>query len=377
LKAEGHAVAFLTADYCRIGEGLVPLIEGPNEQTDNAATRFHGKATMAMIKSCSSKDTIIIFTGGGFGEMADTLVKMGYLVFGAGLFQDNLRGQENFIKMLNSMYEVECVRDGNGIDCVIEGWFNGEDFIYPLFGAVQEYAFMAGNVGPAIECSGATYFAFKNFRPIQFQKSLGRIKPVLKKLNYKGPISVDMNGDNVIRYIPGFRFDTTYVFMALLQQEFGSLIVDTMRGMVKQMKCSFDYGVTVRATVPPYPHATREPGTDSLGTLKDWLDHGVALTGVREENGLLYPASFNGEIGATVHTAETIKEAQAGSLRAMSSILTLGMQFRIDIAGVALKTIGPILSYGVQKKEVQHGGVKEGDRATGGGTAPVEAAGRG
>jgi hypothetical protein len=377
LKQEGHAVALLTADYCRVGEGLVPLVEGPTEQTDEAQTRFHGKATLSNIKSCSTKDTVIIFTNAGFGEIADSLAKVGYLVLGAGLFQDNLRGNANFTKMVNSMYEVESSLDGQGVNCVLEGWFNGEDFIYPLFGAIQEYAFMAGNVGPAIDCAGATYFAFKNFRPVQFQRSLGRIKPLLKKLNYKGPISVDMCGDNVIRYIPGFRFDSMYVFMQLLQQELGSLFIDTLRGMVKQMKCSFDYGVTIRATVPPYPHATREPGTAPLGRLDHWLEQGISLTGVREEGGMLYPASFNGEVCATVHTAATIKEAQAGALRAMSSILTLGMQFRVDIAGIALKTIGPILSYGMNKNEVEHGRIGQGESAGNGGTASVESPARG
>lgn len=331
LKAEGHAVVFMPGDRSRTGEGFV-----------NQTVQQQQESAFGAIRRVTDKSAILVFTNATQGALAERCRTQGYLTFGASLFHQVLACNPVYQQAVLKLVEIPFLPTGSMIQFALEGWFNGEDFIYPIFGLIPEYGFLVGDIGPPIECAGVTGFAFKTFKPLRFKETIERLRPLLKSVDYKGPISVDILGGAVLRVVCGFRFDFSYLFLGLLDLELGQLITDTIRGLVKQMRVSYNYGICVRATLPPYPHVLAEP--KGLVIYDERNPHSELVpTGVRREQEKWFTSSFTGEAFCACAYAPSIKEAQQNVFQILSRAMVPDLQFRLDIGGLALKHISHLL----------------------------------
>jgi len=331
LQDEGFASKLFSLQNPGVGEGLVEVVK----------IQDNGSVEKQIMKN-ATKDTMIVFTRGEFGPIAEKLQGMGYLTFGASSFHASLQQNAGYVNAINSLYGIQSVPDDLNSLCVLEAWFSGEDFIYPIFGLFHEYGFMPGDVGPVTECAGVTGFAFKNFRPPKFQATLEKLKPALKKVDYRGPISVDLIGNAVMRYVCGMRFDFMYLFMQLIEQPLGKLLIDVARGMIKGLRVRFDYGMCVRATMPPYPHGTVIPNPLSIASVAD-LKEGLIPIGLSKQEDRLVTSSQSGEAFCVCGFGATVKDAQANTFQRIGKLIVPNLQFRIDIGAMALKNIGQLL----------------------------------
>jgi len=338
LQEEGHQSKLCCTDSSLVGDGLVETVK---------LRREGGPVSFARtIRQEATKDTMIIFTRSSFGYMAEALQKEGYLTFGASPFHQAMQDNFTYANSFSEVYDLPTTPDTLGGAYAIEAWFNGEDFIFPIFGLFPEYGFMAGDIGPATECAGVTGFPFKSFRSPRFASTLEKLRPALKKMDYKGPISIDVMSGAVMRYVCGFRFDFIYLMMQMIEQPFGRLLMDVARGMAKAMRVRFDYGMCVRATFPPYPNRNDNPPTNlAIGLAQDLKD-GLIPTGVRQQEKSLIMASFTGDAFCVSGFGATIKEAQSSVYRKIPAFMSPNIQFRIDIGAVALNQIGALLSDG-------------------------------
>lgn len=355
LQEEGHNSRFHSVQLGRVGEGFVDTID---EKGNGSLEK--------MLMRHVTKDTMVVFTNGDFGSVAENMQRAGYLTFGASRFHASLQGNSHYAQSLCMLYGINTVPEDASSPCVVEAWFNGEDFIYPIFGLFHEYGFMPGDVGVATECAGVTGFAFKNYRPAKFRDFLEKLKPALRKVDYRGPISIDVIGNAVVRFVCGFRFDFVYLMLGLIEQPFGRLLVDVARGMVKGMRTNFGYGLCVRATLPPYPHGASEPPPLVLGADSDLKD-GLIPIGLRIEEKKLLLASHTGEAFCVRGFGPTIKDAQAQAFNTIARLMVPNLQFRIDIGSLALKHISALL----QSDSKEDTGGKQG------GTKSVSEEGRG
>lgn len=331
LQDEGHSSRFHSVQLGRVGEGFVETID---EKGNGSLEK--------MLMRHVTKDTMIVFTNGEFGSAAENLQRAGYLTFGASRFHASLQGNGHYAQALCSLYGINNVPEDASIPCAVEAWFNGEDFIYPIFGLFPEYGFMPGDVGVPTECAGVTGFAFKNFRPVKFRDVLEKLRPALRKVDYRGPISVDIIGNAVVRFVCGFRFDFAYLMLQLIEQPFGRLLVDVARGMVKGIRTNFNYGVCVRATLPPYPHGSGATENLVIGAEAE-LREGMIPIGLRMEEKQLLTASPTGEAFCVRGSGPTIKDAQAQAFQQLGKFMVPNLQFRIDIGSLALKYISALL----------------------------------
>lgn len=341
LKDEGYSSKLLNLRNSAVGEGLVDVVYPRKEDG--------GNVERIIIKN-STKDTMLIFTKSAFGSLADKLQTEGYLTFGASNFHASMQSSADYVMAINTLYGVQHIPDGLGNACALEAWFSGEDFIYPVFGLFPEYGFMPGDVGPVTECAGVTGFAFKNFRPPRFQASLEKLKPLLKKVDYRGPISVDVVGNAVVRYICGMRFDFVYLFMQLIDQPFGKLLIDVARGMVKGLRVRYDYGMCVRATMPPYPHGTLTPAALAIASV-DALKEGLIPIGLSKQEDQLVTSTYSGEAFCVYGLGATVKDAQAVTFQRIGKLIVPDLQFRIDIGARALQSIGQLLQSDSKREE--------------------------
>jgi len=354
LESEEHSCTFLSLMEPQIGRGIVNLPE--DNENGNGFVRMGIPAFSKYVHKIATKDTIIIFTSPGLGSAAEAFQKQGYLTFGAGLFHDSLWGSEEMRKNANLIHGIQNFSsEYDEAPSIVEGWFNGEEFIFPIWGAVQEYGFMAGDVGVPIECAGITAFAFTSFKPRLFTESIEKLAPMLRKVNYKGPISADLRGSTVVRYLCGFRFDLFHLQLGLLEQEAGQIFGNLARGLLNKIRFSHDYGVCIRATFPPFPHSLAEP--DDSAALGDLSDLGnYALTGVRKDGDAFLPASHDGQLLCACGYGKSIKEAQASAFDKISLIPAKKLQFRVDIGALALRNISALLK---QRQREEVGAIQE------------------
>lgn len=359
LAKEGHSSKLMCTDGSSVGKGIVETLE------------FHPKlygrppllSTVQQISRSAPKDTILIFTQARYGVCEDVLRGKGYLSIGASPFHASLL-DEAYAQSVNRMCEIETTPQNMQSVYALEGWFNGEEFLYPIFGLFPEYGFMAGDLGPAIECAGVTGFAFKNFPFKAFSETLGKLTPVLRKMDFRGPVSADICGDAVLRYVPGMRMDFFYLFMQLLEQPLGKLFADLVRGMVKMIRTNFSYGVCVRATMPPFPHQKAEPSGLAIGQDRD-LDSGMIPTGLQQMGKDLVIASFSGDAFCTCAIGSSVKEAQAALYQRTAHFVVPNLQFRIDIGALALRNIHFLLQREGEKGNGGKRGVARGEPQTG------------
>lgn len=339
LREEGHAVVFVVVDRSEIGKGFV-------DQT----VPMEKESVFGCIRRVTDKSAVLIFTSSSLGAIAERCKQQGYLALGSGNFHAHLERDGTYQNIVLQSAGLSVIPKDPMVPYALEGWFNGDDFIYPIFGMVPEYGFLAGDLGPVTECAGVTGFAFKAFRPLRFKETLEKLRPTLKTIDYKGPISIDVLGGAVLRIVCGFRFDFTYLLLGFLDGELSQLIVDTVRGLAKQMRVVYDYGMCVRATMPPYPHVVATPKNLAIYKENEFKGHMVPI-GVQRKDGSWFTASFTGESYCVCDFAQSIKEAQQLVYQTFTHVMVPDLQFRIDIGGLALKNISYLLQSDPIKKE--------------------------
>lgn len=299
VQKEGNDVQFFIEQRTpgsTLGEGIVPIVTGITPRPD----------------------TVFVFDNVGNGVLADSLRMEGWPVFGASDFQDRIeldrrQGQalmkmagidtpktkafsdfdsaKNFLRQrpefgvfkpngnisvaLTKVFsdagemtkyfewlEKKWTQDIDfilqekveGVEVSIEGWFNGEDWIFGSFSStLEEKRLMNDGVGPHTGCAGNVLWFYKHARPAIAKATLLKLTRFLKQKSYRGPLDVNTKGGKGLEFTARLGYDAWQTQMGLLQMEVGRLLSDTARGTIRKMRTSTDFGIGVRLSVPPYP----------------------------------------------------------------------------------------------------------------------------
>jgi phosphoribosylamine-glycine ligase len=391
---EGNEVAFYVQEKTpgsTIGEGIVPMV-------DHIALR---------------PDSVIVFDNVGNGPLADSFRKEGWPVFGASDFADRIELDRRQGQALMRMAGIDTPRtkpftdfraarlfmkqhpefavfkpNGNisvaltkvfhdseemskyfewlekrwtqeidfilqekveGVELSVEGWFNGEEWIFGSFNStLEEKRFMNDGVGPHTGCSGNVCWFYKHARPAIVKKTLLKLTRFLKQKSYRGPLDINTKGGKGLEFTARLGYDAWQTQMGLLQMEVGRLLSDVARGTIRKMRVGYDFGIGVRLSVPPYPlegayqelEKTRgKPVTIPASVRADF--HPFDLSVGSEGLGL---AGTDGWLGVMTHTSSTL----SGLARVYDKIKKVEvdeLQYRTDILTYrAMREIPQILA---------------------------------
>lgn len=187
-------------------------------------------------------------------------------------------------------------------DTYLTGWFNGLDWIEPLFKVWKYKNLLTGNLGPRVECMGVVT------RPTT--ESLDEFTPMLKKEGFTGPVN-------------GFDYDFTEALMEGLREPITDLIFETVQGIKKKINVSKDWLIAVRLTVPESSF-----DTEIKGLTEESLKH-LSLVGVRRDKGV-YLCSGKTVLKATAR-GRTPEEARKRVYRTLDNLKIKDKQYRLDI----------------------------------------------
>ena len=226
-------------------------------------------------------------------------------------------------------------------------WFNGIDFVFPVFAIVDDNYFMDRDRGyPCI--MGSTVRVFKE-PPKIFTDTLWKLKSCLRGANFRGFMIADcatIEGlTEFIDVYPHFRADSIYAIMESMQEELGRTLVEIFNGGKKNIRCcKYEYSIAVRISVPPYPYP-RPPFESFRKDIKGYCEGNAKHIWLREvdkdEKGRWKIAG--GIIGAVTARGDTIKECRRRAYRTISNLDIEWLQYRQDI-GMKASEILPTLS---------------------------------
>lgn len=222
-------------------------------------------------------------------------------------------------------------------------WFNGVDFVYPVFGIVDDNYFMDRDRGyPCIMGSAVRVFREP---PKMFMEGMWNLKSCLRGANFRGFMILDHVGSLVVGIYPHFRIDSIYAILESMQEEVGRTLVDIFNGTKKNIRCcKYEYSVAVRISVPPYPYP-RPPFESFSKDIKGYCEGNAKHIWLREvdkdKKGRWKVTG--GIIGAVTARGDSIKECRRRAYRTISNLDIEWLQYRQDI-GMKASEVLPTLS---------------------------------
>ena len=231
-----------------------------------------------------------------------------------------------------------------GIECSVEGWFNGEDF-YCVNCTIEEKKFMNDNIGPNTGCSGNLVFLINSHARI-FREGLFKAKKVLQEVGFRGMIDLntiltdtDLYG---LEWTPRFGYDASATLACMYSGDYGQLLFDIAAGKIPNESFKASYGTSVRISIPPYPTEIKIPRHDGIPI--EGIDINdceqvlsTYLYDVRKEKENLVCNGITGFICCPITVGSEPAESYARLKKVTEKIHIPDMQYRTDIEKSTMK----------------------------------------
>lgn len=146
-----------------------------------------------------------------------------------------------------------------GTEISLEGWFDGERWVWPFNSTVEDKKLMAGDVGPRTGCMSNVVWAYEDSRPTLALKTLIRLAPFLEEAGHVGPVDLNMIFDDQgepygLEWSPRFGYDALHALSMLTEGDLGHQLALFADGRLDRFETRTDaYAMTLRMSVPPYP----------------------------------------------------------------------------------------------------------------------------
>jgi phosphoribosylamine--glycine ligase len=157
-----------------------------------------------------------------------------------------------------------------GIEISVEGWFNGENFVYPYNWTMEDKKLLAGDLGPNVGCAFSMVRQMRAQDPKFARLFLDPLVPLLRAGKYTGQVDVNtiVSEEDGTPYAleftprPGYEGTSNLI---LLQAGLGASISRCLGleqgDLTDGAERPWDFAAALRLWVPPYPF---EPSTRPL-----------------------------------------------------------------------------------------------------------------
>lgn len=182
-----------------------------------------------------------------------------------GYFDDSrdvLNVLENYqVNLKGEMRTITLQQKIKGVEIGIARYFNGTDWVGPMEINVEHKKFFPGDMGPATSEMGTLVWYDDNEENKLFKETLGKLKPHLQKINYKGDIDINCivneTGAYPLEATPRLGSPAIYLHAEIHRSPWGEFLKAIADGKSYDLKWKRGYGVVVLVTVPPFPYAKK------------------------------------------------------------------------------------------------------------------------
>lgn len=232
----------------------------------------------------------------------------------------------------------------DGVEIAVTRCFNGTDWVGPMLINIEHKKFLSGDLGPTTSEMGTLGWYEENEKNKLFTETLGKFKPYLKKIGYRGIFDINciVNKDGAFPIEATSRAGSPIIHLQteLNDSPWAELMLATARGEPFDLKHKSGYGIVVVVAVPPYPFAKKIKEHSQIGTCIYFDD---AMTEKEkthihfeevswdERRNCHYISDKRGYILYVTESGKTVEEAQKKVYNIIKKILIPKMMYRNDI----------------------------------------------
>lgn len=260
--------------------------------------------------------------------------------------RDVINVLENYKENFKGEHTITLQQKIKGIEIGAARYFNGTDWVGPIEMNVEHKKFFPGDIGPATSEMGTLAWYEDNENNKLFQETLGKLKPHLQKINFRGDIDINCivneTGAYPLEATPRFGSPIIYLHAEIHKSPWGEFFKAIADGKSYNLKWKKGYGIVVLLTVPPFPYTKKLKELSPKGlniyfdsdiTEKDF-EHihfeGVAL---REKSGekQYYISDYQGYVLYVTAVERTVRLARKKTHELIKHIYIPKMFYRHDI----------------------------------------------
>jgi phosphoribosylamine-glycine ligase len=252
-----------------------------------------------------------------------------------------------------------------GTEFSVEGWFDGERFLYPSNWTMEDKKVLNDNLGPNVGCA---FTVTRNIRPREprvVRKFLVPLAPFLKKAGFVGQIDVntivtDEGDEYALEFTPRPGYDATSTLIQGLPG-YGESVARALGivpgdDLIAGADRPFDFFASVRVWIPPYPF---EAPSKTLGHDVYTCTEGVPVNGlplvdrfvpydvrVNDENETVM-AGTCGVAGIGLGRGSSVEEAIRHAYSSVKGLEIPNLCYRTDGGKRVLKQYPQIVAMGL------------------------------
>lgn len=226
----------------------------------------------------------------------------------------------------------------DGVECAVSAYFNGEDFVRPFFYNLEHKRTYPGDVGENCGEMGTTIWTQSETK--FFNETLGKIKPFLKKIDYRSICDINciVTKDKIygLEFTMRPGYPISYCISSMTKESEAEFLMNLSKGKAKDIDVVDGYGLVVLLGVPPFPREDIKLYNEIslnmpiFGITKDNIDS-VHFCSTRW-NGQGYECYGNcGNPLCITGIGKTLDEARSNCYGVISQIKIPNMFYRNDI----------------------------------------------
>lgn len=157
-----------------------------------------------------------------------------------------------------------------GIEIAVTRYFNGMDWVGPILMNMEHKKFFPGDLGPTTSEMGTLGWYDSNEENKLFQETLCKLKPYLKKINYRGIIDINciVNENGALPLEATSRLGSPIVHLQteLNTTPWAKIMSSIAEGGGTEIDYKKGYGIVVVVAVPPFPYTKKLDQHSQIGT---------------------------------------------------------------------------------------------------------------
>ncbi|MBI4163077.1 MAG: phosphoribosylamine--glycine ligase [Candidatus Aenigmarchaeota archaeon] len=225
----------------------------------------------------------------------------------------------------------------SGVEVAVGAFFNGRDFIKPIYVNFEHKRLFPGELGPGTgEMGTAAFFSPPNFL---FNATLAKMKNKLAEQGYVGYIDLNCianaNGIYPLEFTARFGFPTVSLQMEGFMSPWGEFLHAIASGQDYELKTKKGFQICIVVAVPPFPFYDKESfekySKEAVVIFKKDKMDGVHLGDVKLVETEMVLAGMSGYALIITGAGNTMEAARNQAYRRIENIMLPNMFYRTDI----------------------------------------------
>lgn len=254
-------------------------------------------------------------------------------------YRENNRGKEISLTLQEK---------ADGVEVGVGRFFNGNDWVGPIEINIEHKKMFPGDLGPATSEMGTVAWYDDNEENVIFQKTIAKLKPFLKQINFKGDFEVNCivneKGIFPLELTPRLGSPIIYLQSEIHKSPWGEFLAAIARGKKYDLKWEKGFGIVVLVAVPPFPytHKLLEISPKNINIFFKNIpisefEH-IHFEGVAKRGDEYYISDEQGYVLYVTAIGKDIEYAQKKAYELIKKIYIPKMFYRNDIGLKFIKT---------------------------------------